>query len=408
MKWNRSFLLLLSGQSLANLADSLYIVAVVSVIYNVSGSTLQAAMVPVFRVSGMILGGLIAPLLFRRWRLLSMLTVSQLMQTLLLGGIAAASFLPPGTGQILLLALVAAAAIFDGWTGPARNSLVPRLVPGEQLVKANGMLATSDQAVLLTGWSLGGLLVDLLGSPKVLAITLVCMALSTLSLLFVRDPVKERPDPGKPSLSLKDTMEGWRILFSHPLLGRLAASDSFQFVADGAWTGAVILAFVHEVLYEDNTWWGFINASYFAGAILGGLLVSRWSGLVQNRLAGALLLGSLSMCVLTAMFALIPVPAISLALCLLMGVPYQMRQIAGRTLLQSTPAPEQTPLVLTAHNTLNAAFFAISAFLMGWVTDHFSAQSAYGLSAALCAAAGSFALALRKRAGTAGGAPSRQ
>lgn len=96
------------------------------------------------------------------------------------------------------LAVYHSPCFFDGWTNPARNSLVPRLVTKEQLVKANGLLSTSDQTVLLVGWGAGGLLVELLGAHQVLWLTAVCFLISTLSLFFIHDPHhKERVSPEK-------------------------------------------------------------------------------------------------------------------------------------------------------------------------------------------------------------------
>jgi hypothetical protein len=56
-------------------------------------------------------------------------------------------------------------------------------------------------------------------------------------------------------------------------------------LAGGIFAGGVMLVYVHNILHEGEEWWGFINASFLSGSILGGIcgillsrLVNRWLG----------------------------------------------------------------------------------------------------------------------------------
>ncbi|SEN03213.1 MFS transporter [Lihuaxuella thermophila] len=393
-----SFRLLWIGQSLANLGDSLYILAIVTLIYQWTGSATLGALVPVVRLFSQLISGLIAPLLLERFKLLPLLVISQAGQTLLFTGLTLLCILVPSaelTGSIWWL--IAAISFFDGWSTPARNALVPRLVSKEQLVKANGLLSTTDQTLLLLGWSLGGMLAAAWGSGNVLWLTVVFFIVSTLSLFFIRDPAQRDINPQPETKNWKVIKDGWQTLFSHPVLKRVTLMDLLEHVAGTVWVGAVILAYVDKVLHESAAWWGFINGSYFAGAILGGILVMAFSKWMEARLIKALFLGSFSMAVLTFAYAGTTTPLIALILCLIMGPPYQAREIAQRTLFQTETSLEQMPKVFAAHNTLTYAVFGIAALGMGYLADLFPVQTVYFISAALCGCAALISLTIKMK-----------
>ncbi|WP_124727876.1 MFS transporter [Staphylospora marina] len=377
---SRSFYMLLSGQSLANLTDALYIVAVVSILYRSNHSAFIAATVPLVRVGGLILGGLAAPWLFGRYRLTALLRVSQGIQTLFLTGLTAIS-VTSGPSLWTVLLFVAALAVADGWTVPSRNALVPRLVPKQKLVRANGWISSSDQVAMLAGWSLSGILVDLFGADRLLAVAAGTMALSAVSMHFVNDPSETRETSAGAAFS--GLWTGWKLLVSHPVLLRAGSIDAFRFLAEGAWSGAILLAYVNQVLQAENAWWGFINAAYMAGCILGSLAISRFADSIRHKLAIAILAGGLGMSLWTGLFAAAHLPVLALLFSLLTGPPGQLQTIAVRTLLQSTVEASKTPLLMTAHATMNAALFAVSVLIMGWTADRFSPQTPYFLAAFL-------------------------
>lgn len=90
--WNKRFICLWGGQTLANLGDVFYIVAFISAIYAVTASAMYTALVPVVILTAQSVGGLLAPLLFRRLSVPRMLVFSQGVKTVLLA--VAATALP--------------------------------------------------------------------------------------------------------------------------------------------------------------------------------------------------------------------------------------------------------------------------------------------------------------------------
>ncbi|MBI0391490.1 MFS transporter [Thermoactinomyces sp. CICC 24226] len=383
MNYSYSFKFLWLGQSLANLADSFYMLAIVTLIYGKTGSAAISAFIPVIRIIAKFISGIISPLLLERYRLLPLLITSQGSQTLLLGLlILSIDWWKDSASLTLVIWLfIILLAFFDGWTNPARNSLVPRLVTKEQLVKANGLLSTSDQTVLLVGWGAGGLLVELLGAHQVLWLTAVCFLISTLSLFFIHDPHhKERVSAEKTS-HRKAMKEGWQLLFNHPVLKRLAAIDFLDYTASSVWIGAITLTFVDKVLHEQHTWWGFINSSYFLGTMIGGMLVIRYSHSIEKRLYKILIFSGFASILFKLIFGFVTFPVISLITIFLLGFPYQAKGVAKKTLYQLHTTLDTMPKVFSAQYALCCVAYGTSCFLMGWVADHFSVQWVYIIAA---------------------------
>lgn len=86
MKLNRNFTILLTGQSFANIGDVLYMVSILYMIYELTGSAASAAFVPFIITSSMFVSNALTPLLMQRFNLKWLLAGSQIGKTALLFG----------------------------------------------------------------------------------------------------------------------------------------------------------------------------------------------------------------------------------------------------------------------------------------------------------------------------------
>lgn len=373
---------------MANLADAFYMIAVVTLIYGITDSAAISALIPVIRIVAKFISNFFSPLLLERYRLLALLIVSQGSQTILLGLFILSISLWKEESFLLWVVwlFIVLLAFFDGWTNPARNSLVPRLVKKEQLVKANGLLSTSDQTVLLVGWAAGGVMVDLMGSQMVLVLTAVCFVVSTISLFWIHDSSRATKRTEKRS-HIEVLKEGWHLLFSHPLLKRVAMIDFLDFTASSIWIGAITLTFVDKVLHEPHSWWGWLNSGYFLGTMLAGILVIRYSKYIENKLISTLFLTSFVAILLKLVFGFVAHPIVSLIAIFLLGFPYQAKAIAKKTMYQLHTNLETMPKVFSAQYALCLVAYGSSCYLMGWVSDHYSVQWVYVIAAVASAGA---------------------
>ena len=176
MNHPRLFRILWASQSLSNLADALYLLAIVTMVYKLTGSALFAALVPLCRVAGQLICGVLAPLIMDRFPLTGLIKLSQLLQVILFAILAAVS-LHMNTEKIpFILVIIGLLSLTDGITTPVRNSLIPMYSGPNQLLRANGIMSTTDQTVMMVGWAAGGVLVAWIGSQALLGWTLVMYA----------------------------------------------------------------------------------------------------------------------------------------------------------------------------------------------------------------------------------------
>lgn len=395
----RPFYFLWTTQTAANAADVLYIMALTVLVLNQTDSLVSAAFMPLMRSGAQMLSGLIAPLLLNRFKLPTLLLFSQAGQFLLFVGLAVYLRLSGNDALFaLVFALVFAMSFLDGWTVPARNALVPRLVAQEQgLLKANSLISVSDQVVQFAGWGLSGIIVALLGPGPTLLLTAVIYGLAAAFTLGVKEPAEARPvqrqidvtpenshdNPGAPSTGWHTLTEGWKMIWRMPSLRLLTFMDMIDMLGGSVWVGAFTLAFVQTALGQGEEWWGFINAAYFAGTVGGGLLVLALARAIGSRFLAAMLVGMAGYGILTAVYAVNTHPFLALILVLLMGPFAELPVINRRTLIQRSVDKGMLPKVLSAQASLLNLVFCISLLAMAALAEKFGIVNLYLFAAGL-------------------------
>ena len=167
------------------------------------------------------------------------------------------------------------------------------------------------------------------------------------------------------------------------MIRNLTLMDLFEALANVVWTSAFILAFTHEILGKGSEWWGFINASYWVGGIVGSFMVVLITGFLEKRVGYMIALSALSMSLLTFFFAVNSTAMLALWLCLMMGPIYQIREICQETVLQDVLSPTERAKVMAARVALLTPWGALTHLIMGWLADRTDIQSAYLLGAVL-------------------------
>lgn len=396
----RPFYFLWTTQTAANAADVLYIMALTVLVLERTNSLMSAALMPLMRSGAQMLSGLIAPLLINRFKLPSLLLLSQTGQFLLFVCLALYLQLNGDKASLVLVfTLVFTMSFLDGWTVPARNALVPRLVAHEQgLLKANGLISVSDQVVQFAGWGFSGIIVAFMGPGPTLLITAFVYGLAAAFTLGVKEPAnfghtllheEQRLESGtamatEVSSSRWHTLtEGWKTIWRLPRLRLLTFMDIIDMLGGAVWVGAFTLAFVQIALGQGEEWWGFINAAYFAGTVGGGLLVLTLARTIGSRYLTAMLTGMAGYGILTALYALNTQPYIALILVLLMGPFAELSIINRRTLIQSSVDKFMLPKVLSAQASLMHLVFIISLLTMAGLAERFGIVNLYWFAAGL-------------------------
>lgn len=386
--FHRSVKFLVFGQTLSNLADVFATVTLVTMMYHVSDSVAYTALIPLVRVLSQSVSGLLAPLLLDRYKLTFLLKSSQFLQFILFGFIALYAWLmlTPNTLWIVLV-LIVIWAFLDGWTAPASNALIPRLLTdSDQVLKANGVFGMANQFAQLAGWAGGAIIVSFLGAPVTLLAVGLLYGIAFLMTCLVREPnlakqksaatIRVVTDQQAPSMWQR-LHEGWVIIWQRPALRTLAVMDFLEGLAGSVWVGAFLLAYVKTVLHQDDAWWGYINVSYFIGTIAGGLgIVVLGKFLDQSRYA-TMMIGMMGYGVLTLVFGYVTNPWLALVIALWMGPLTEIRTVAVTTMRQLSVEAEALPKVLTAMNTVNNLVFGVSVIGLGILSDLWGITAIY-------------------------------
>ena len=296
---NRDFDLYWGGVVLSQVGTRGAVAATLYQVYELTGSTAQVGLVGIAQAVALIalspLGGVVADRMDRR-RLLQYSQASALVVSAALAAVTLTGVVT--TWMVVLSALLAtAAATFDQ---PARQALIPALVPRERLVDAIALINPSRELAVLVGPALAGVLIAVSGPGAVYLLDAATYALLVVALTMIRvstgvpdgphEPVLRTPPlalPLEQRTVFQSIVEGARYIGRRPLIYTLMGLDLAATVF-GAYR-VLLPAFALDVLHAGATGYGLLSAAPSAGALIGSVLVFR---LVRSRRSGVLALSS--------------------------------------------------------------------------------------------------------------------
>jgi len=165
----------------------------------------------------------------------------------------------------VLAALGAAVGVFDL---PARQALVPTLVPRKHLPNAISLNAMMFQAASVAGPSIGGILIATAGVGWVYVVNALSFGCVILALLLMRGvsgrPEREANAPAD-EISLRAAMEGLRFVFKSPLIRSTMLLDFFATFFSSA--TALLPIFAQDILRVGAAGYGWLYAAPAVGAV---------------------------------------------------------------------------------------------------------------------------------------------
>ncbi|MDQ6602907.1 MAG: MFS transporter [Chloroflexota bacterium] len=182
---------------------------------------------------------------------------------------------------------IGAASAFD-W--PARLSLVPNLVPREQLQSAVALNSASFNFSRIIGPAIGGLLIGPLGVTGCFFIAALCYIPFILTLLTVLLRVDLGQPTGQDHHPFTTLREGYAYIWSHKTLRALLSIDLIPVMLGMTYFG-LLPALARDVLHRGSGGLGVLQASAGLGALIGVLIVALLTG-VRGR--GKIVLGGMT------------------------------------------------------------------------------------------------------------------
>ena len=238
-------------------------------VYLLSRSTAITGMVGLAQAVSLLvlspLGGAYADRLDRR----RLLQATQLLALVVAGALAVLTATGHATTPEVLVSvlLTTAAGTFDQ---PARQALIPAMVPREELPQAFALLNPSRELAVLLGPALAGLLIAAHGPGLMYAVDAATYAVLVVVLGVVRTP---RLVPEARRSVLRDIVDGAAFVKRRPVVWLMMSLD-LSATLFGAYR-VVLPALTVTVLHAGPTGYGLLSAAPSAGALLATYPVFR-------------------------------------------------------------------------------------------------------------------------------------
>ena len=288
---HRNFRLLWIGQLLSMAGSMMQSAAIlwhVSLLVEPAQRGLALGMVGLVRVVPIVafslVGGVVADAHDRR-RLMLLTQTGMAMCAALLAWVA----LTGGRAVWPIYALAAAGASFGAFDNPARQALIPTLVPAAHLPNAISLNAIMFQTASVLGPTVGGLLIGGLGVGWAYACNAASFLFVIVAVLAMRG-IGGRAERRAGRISIAAAVEGLRFVFETPLIRSTMLLDFFAtFFASAT---ALLPIFAQDILHVGARGYGLLSAAPSVGAILASVVMVRLVDRIERR--GAVLLWAIA------------------------------------------------------------------------------------------------------------------
>jgi MFS family permease len=243
---------------------------------------LALGLVGLVRVVPIVVFSLISGVVADAWDRRRLMLFTQVAATVVAAALSVLAF--RGVTSVLpIYALAALGAAVGAFDLPARNALVPSLVPREHLPNAISLNTIMFQTSSVVGPSLGGILIAAAGVGWVYVANAISFSFVIVALLLMRD-VPARPPSvsgSRDDVSLHAALEGLRFVFRSPLIRSTMLLDFFATFFSSA--TALLPIFAQDILRVGAKGYGWLYAAPAAGALISSAVMVPMTERIERR-----------------------------------------------------------------------------------------------------------------------------
>jgi len=385
--FNRNLTCLFVGQLVSQMGDTMYLIALMWLVLELTGS--KAAMGTVAALSHLpvllfgLPGGVVADLCDRR----KVMIAADAMRAVAVLAIPLA--IVAGTANLwIVYAVTVALALGMTFFNPARDAMVPELVPHKELIRANTLVQATHYAAMLLGPAVAAALIGMLGLTALFAIDSATFVVSLLAIVLIRYTPPPGRHAGRPSAALHIREVLVAVLQDKRLryLLLLTTINNF-FIMGPAIVGTPV--FVREILLGNATDYALTGSALGLGMVLGSLLIhlaghrlGKGRLLLLGMMFDGLTYAVLYFCgSLAGLMALIAFHAL--------GIPFIM--VSRTALIQEWVAPDMRGRVFSLVSMAVVGTTAVSCGVVGILAERFPANEifcVFGTCATACGLVG--------------------
>lgn len=368
----RSFLALWAGQLVSQVGDQFVIIASLVLINRLTDSAVPMGIVGLCFTAPQLLLGLVGGVFVDRWNRKVVMIVSDVLR----GMAVLALVMVREADQFYILYLVtfvmASAGVFFA---PARNAVIPNVVPEQLLLVANALIQGCQIIAMIVGASVAGFIVDWLGIGFAFVFDALTFFASAVAIVFMRVPhtttANRKGDVGEIWAQLK---EGLAFIRRNPFLTNLmviTGQATFGFAA------IFVLGVMHldDALGVDAKGFGVLYAVEGLGVVVGGAILTRFFSQVKANWVVAICMVALGISIIA--FAIAPSYALVIVSMVVIGLSIVSARAALATLTQALVPDEKRGRVESAVTMVMGAATSASAGLAGLFGDLIGVQAVF-------------------------------
>jgi MFS family permease len=252
-------------------------------VYDLSGSSLQLGLTGFFQAFPFVCFGLLGGVLADTFNRKKMITSTQFLNVV--PGVVLAILTATGAIQvwhIYVLNLVTASLQVMG--SPARQAIVPNLVPPSHLMNAITLTTLMQQGTQLTGPVLAGYLIDFVGLDKAYFVDAALLLPSIVAVLMIGS--SGQPKGARRQINLRSLIEGFEFLWQQRIILSLFLLDFFAVLV--GFYRPILPIFASDVFRVGAGGLGALYAAPAIGALVGSGLVLL-AGNIERKGAAAVI-----------------------------------------------------------------------------------------------------------------------
>lgn len=267
----------------------------------------------------------------------------------------------------LLIIMSAVRGLGQAVQMPAVAAMIPQIVPGDKLMKINGINSSIQSLILLASPAAGGALLTFAAIEVIFFVDVVtaAIAISTM-LIFVKVPVHVRAMEKQNTSYFRDMAEGIRYIKAHRFIKGffLFCALTFFLVAPVAFLTPLQVT----RSFGDDVWrLTAIEITFSLGMMAGGILIASWGGF-KNKVK-TMILSSLIIGVGTISFGVIPIFWLYCVLMAVVGAGMPMMNAPATVLLQQKVEEEFLGRVFGVQSMIASSMMPLGMLVFGPMSD---------------------------------------
>lgn len=364
---NRTFLSVLTGNTLSALGDGLHTVALGIWALQHTGSAAIMSYIFAARILASIVVGPFAGTLSDRVDRRRLMIATDLIRVVLVALLIGAIHLSINAWVLVGLSFIISAS--GTFFRPAFNASLIQIVGKEDINRATSLLRLTTTISEVSGPALGGIIVALVGARAALAVDAGTFLVSALAVAAVQFASPRSTAQAQQSSFWTDMKEGIAYMRGHRLVRVVLMFSFISFFGAGQF---ILLPTIAVRVWKASGFeFGLIEASWPLGLSLAAMALAWFSRRIKRR--GLLLVSTLVAAGLLDMITpLVPNAYAAVPLLITSSVLAGVAMITTQILVQTTVQPEMLGRVFGIYGSLANAAWPLGVLAAGFLGDRFS------------------------------------